>query len=189
MAGIEVSSLSYHTVISFNNITNNSYYGISLDESNENNIFDNYISNNTLDINIAKSNMNTISFNMILNSKYYGIQILAGSGYNQIQANDFVNNNGANSIYNRSHIQANDTIGTNFWNNSKQGNYWSDWTRPDINPPYGVVDDPYQLDGNLTAKDYYPLTTSVAVPDVSPAPEIILAVILLTAIVVRRRNR
>jgi parallel beta-helix repeat protein len=131
-------------------------------------------------IRLSVSNTNTLTNNNLSENSNMGVVITTSSNKNRIHHNNFINNNGGG-------IQAYDNEGTNFWNTSTEGNYLSDWTGPDVNPPYGIVDNPYILDGGSGAKDFYPLTSPVAVPDVSPAPAIMLAVILLTAIVVRRR--
>jgi nitrous oxidase accessory protein NosD len=124
---------------------------------------------------------------------YYGIIIRTYSNKNNIHQNNFIENN----HYGK---QAYDeTSGSNFWNSTypSGGNYWSDWTTPDIkNGPDqnlsggdGIVDVPYLIDGG--AKDFYPLTTKVyVVPEYSTHPLIMLSVILLVAIVagLRRRN-
>jgi len=70
-----------------------------------------------------------------------------------------MDNNGASSTYDPSHIQASDDGTANWWNSTEgYGNYWSDWTAPDVNPPYGIVDEPYNISGSAGAKDFYPLT-------------------------------
>ena len=85
--------------------------------------------------------------------------------------------------------QACDFSNCNFWNTSTEGNYWSDWTSPD-NDSDGIVDFPYYLDGGSGACDHFPLTTAAKIYETPlPAPLIILSVLLLTAIVARRRDR
>jgi len=55
----------------------------------------------------------------------------------------------------RTHSLAFDNMGQNSWNDSANGNYWSDWTVPDADAD-GVVDYPYVLDGSEGAMDSYP---------------------------------
>jgi len=40
-----------------------------------------------------------------------------------------------------------------------EGNYWSDWTEPDNNPPFGIVDYPYVINEG-SSQDNYPFTTT-----------------------------
>jgi len=136
---------------------------------------------------IISSENNNLSNNKIQGNKKYGVFIVASSK-NRIHHNQIINNNGAGSTFNVSHIQAYDNTGTNFWNASTEGNYWSDWTVPDTSPKDGIVDQPYELAGYNNPMDFYPLTTQV-VPAFSPAPAIMLAVLLLSALVAIRRRK
>ncbi len=71
-------------------------------------------------------------------------------------SNIFINNNGAGEEFNSSHIQARCDNNADYWNNSYlRGNYWSDWTGPDLNND-GIVDEPYPLSGEVN-HDNYPL--------------------------------
>jgi parallel beta-helix repeat protein len=111
------------------------------------------------------------------NNTGYAIDILGGnssSNYITIWNNTFMNNNGATSKYNISHIQARDDVYKffrNTWNSTDGfGNYWSDWLTPDNNKD-GIVDLPYNLTGTAGSKDYRPLTNYV--PPVTYPPKII----------------
>ena len=80
-----------------------------------------------------------------------GYAILADNPYDEsttlFYSNIFINNNGAGEEFNSSHIQARCENNYDYWNNSYlRGNYWSDWTGPDLNND-GIVDDPYPLSG------------------------------------------
>jgi prefoldin subunit 5 len=90
---------------------------------------------------------------------------LSSSSSNTLYGNQLANNNGASSVYSASHIQAYDD-GTNNWNSSSYGNYWSDWTSPDTNGD-GIVDSPYAIVGGSNV-DAYPLII-VDVNIISPA--------------------
>ena len=144
---------------------------------------------------VASSENDTISYNQISGNVKYGLNITAGSCRFRVHHNNFIDNNGAGTVRDLAHVQACDTNGTNFWNDASEGNYWSDWTSPDNDPPVGIVDSPYLLDGGKGANDSFPLTdpvinTGPQVPDIPiPAPLIIVCILLLTAIVVRRRKR
>lgn len=54
-----------------------------------------------------------------------------------------------------------DDTGLNRWNDSANGNHWSDWTLPDADMD-GVVDDPYVLDGGEGATDWYPSISPIS---------------------------
>jgi parallel beta-helix repeat protein len=101
--------------------------------------------------------------NQVSNNGGYGIDISSGSN-NRIFENAFIGNNGATGTYNASHAQARDDGTHNLWNYTyvyswdEPGNYWSDWTTPDVVPPQDIVDYPYIIAGSAGAKDYYPLT-------------------------------
>jgi len=131
---------------------------------------------------------NDISENNFINNKLYGIDISNPfpptiSNCNRIYLNNLIDNNGATSKFDGSHIQVRDETGTNYWNNSEKGNYWSDWTGPDNNHD-GIVDAAYILDGGAGAKDYYPLANPVVVTEFSPVSIILLSVILITMVLV-----
>jgi len=133
-----------------------------------------------------------IEGNEILDNTGYGLSINGGS-QNMIWNNTFYHNNGAGDVYDPSHVQAHEsgTIGnsSNFWNSTDRGNYWSDWTGPDVIPPFGIVDLPYNISGSVNAKDYYPLTTPQ-----TPIPEfqsmlLVMGVIALVLVYVVRFER
>jgi parallel beta-helix repeat protein len=151
-------------------------------------------------INLYHSDSNTLTNNNFSTNGHYGIYL---EGFmtikNRVHQNNFINNNGADSIYDPLHIQAKDSSGMNFWNSSypSGGNYWSDWTSPDIKSgPHqnlsgsdGIVDSPYLIDGGKGAQDYYPLTTKVIIPEITPGPLIVVSVLLIVAIAVNRRKQ
>ena len=185
-AGIYLSHFSNNNLLSDNICFWNSFYGIRLDYYSANNIIigSNCIKNIQCGINLFASYSNTFTYNNLTVNGGYGVEIYGG--YNRIYHNNFINNNKAVSHYNTNHVQANDPGNLNFWNDSSEGNYWSDWNYYD-NDTNGIVDGPYLIDGTAGARDYFPLTTVVAVPEPSPLPLIILSIVLLTGIITRRR--
>jgi len=68
-------------------------------------------------------------------------------------------------VYDPLHIQAYDD-GANRWNSSSYGNYWSDWTKPDINTD-GIVDMPYAIASGSNV-DHYPTTFATRLDKVGP---------------------
>jgi parallel beta-helix repeat protein len=182
--------LSSNNTLSDDKCRSNNYEGIYLDSSSNNTLINNNCSSNNLDgiflfsfSSSSSSNNNEISGNLVYNNVGYGVNISSGSSNNRIWNNSFIGNNGATSTYDVSHAQANDDGTSNWWNGTDgYGNYWSDWTTPDAVPPWGIVDNPYLLDGSAGAKDNYPLTTpQTPIPEFGMLP---LVVIALMAVVV-----
>ena len=95
---------------------------------------------------------NEITQNVFEDNDGYAIDIDWYNYKNLIHGNQFIDNN-------HGRTQAFDNGSQNDWNTSSKGNYWSDWTWPDLDLN-GIVDDPYELDGASGAKDHYPLTFS-----------------------------
>jgi parallel beta-helix repeat protein len=182
--------------------TCNNSYGIILIGSSWNNVTYNYCSYNYNSIEVI-GNYNIVTYNNCSNS-YHGI--IVWGGHNTITGNTLVNNSKYGILidcdkqidyqkYNRIHHnrlinngdsgkQANDTSDLNFWNTSTEGNYWSDWTGPDDYPPFGIVDSPYELDGNKGAKDYFPTTTPGTWNLKSFMPISLVIILLIIAIII-----
>ena len=199
-AGISLITSNANNV-SNNNLFNNSV-GINIVESSNTNI----ITNNTISSNrymgvcIDPSNSNVISYNNISYNKQYGITV--NGNYNYIHHNNLIGNNGSGSVFNSSHLQAHDETGTNFWNASTEGNYWSDWTSPD-NDHNGIVDNKYNITGGAGANDSFPLVNPVknlapAIPEFLPIMNISQIILIAVPAVlllflrlryVKKRNR
>ena len=187
--GIYLSTHAKNT-LSRNNCSENQGQGIYLSDSNSIIIIRNNCTKNIeAGIMVKRSNNNNILFNSISSNNWEGIDIDPDSKYNSIVGNNLEKNNGADYVYDGSHIQATDYNGLNFWNGtSGQGNYWSDWNYYD-NDTNGIVDGPYLIDGGCGARDFYPLAIQVFIPEPSPLPLVICSVLLLTAATVRLRKR
>jgi parallel beta-helix repeat protein len=181
--GIYLSTSNSNNSLS-NNICSDNRYGIELVTSNGNTLCNNTcISNDEAAIDLRYSDSNTLCENNFSSNRNNGILLVESSSNNitrnqlyfnvaeglwttgsacsnnMIWNNTFMDNNGASSTYDPSHIQASDDGTANWWNSTEgYGNYWSDWTAPDVNPPYGIVDEPYNISGSAGAKDFYPLT-------------------------------
>jgi len=153
---------SHFNTIGGNNITKNSYAGIYLEASDNNNISDNDVSNTILSNGIGgirlgdSSNDNIIVDNTIANNTHYGIYV-QGCYQNSIFHNNFVNHTTQAFV---------DTFSqNNVWNDSypSGGNYWSNYAGPDVKSgPYqnltgsdNIGDTAYTI--NSKNKDNYPL--------------------------------
>jgi parallel beta-helix repeat protein len=163
-----------------NNTCNHNNRGISLYISRDNTLTSNTCSNNRRGISLQSSSGNILTYNNITDNIAYGVFIgWSRSNFNIIHHNNFINN----------YIQAYDDTGTNYWNTSTEGNYWSDWTSPDTNND-GIVDYPYQIDGGAGAMDYYPLVNPVQnagsqIP-VFTQPLVFIIVLILVGVIFRR---
>ena len=163
LAGIVLVESSNNTVVN-NTCDSNDQNGIAISSSNNNTLIgDKCSSNGRWGLILESSHNNIVCSNAILHNAVFGIGIDPDRGQpstrNRLWNNTFIGNNGAGSKYGPRHIQANDSGTGNWWNSTNgYGNYWSDWTTPDVAPQYGIVDLPYNIAGSAGAKDYYPLT-------------------------------
>ncbi len=158
------STPSDHNVIMWNNLSFNGGQGLYLD----------------------KSSYNDIHNNMFYNNSGYGITIYSSSNYNRVYENSFYFNHGSTDTYSSGAVQAADYGTGNAWNISYEGNYWYDWTTPDNNNN-GIVDNPYSIDGSANSEDELPLTTSTAVPEISPGIVLVFVLLAGAMIAVRRK--
>jgi parallel beta-helix repeat protein len=197
---------------SLNVIARNSFANILLSGDS------NTISNNTCrGITVRSSSLNVISGNKISTSELYGsgIMVAYNSSYNLFYANYIsgfaasvaFNSAENNTFYHNNFVNnADEPVSIyveparNFWDNGREGNYWSDYNGTDANGD-GVGDTPYVIDaGNV---DRYPLmepydinTGRVVLPPSEPFPIIIVtAAVTITVIVIallvyfKKRNR
>lgn len=212
--GIGLVSHSDNNTIINNNCSNNLYVGIELNHlCNNNTIRNNTCSSNLDGIHLKSSNNNTLvsntcsynlqhgaflllsssntfASNIFSNNTKYAMDLMPASSNNWIWNNTFINNNGAGDNYDGAHVQAYDDGTGNCWTSTNgYGNCWSDWTTPDVAPPYGMVDVPYEIAGSAGAKDYFPLTDmpSEPIPEFGMMP--IVVPILLVAIVLTIETR
>lgn len=125
------------------NIMRNNDYGIWLHHSSGNVLFDNNATNNLVGIELMDSWNNTLYGNNIVKNEY-GIYVVSSSN-NLLLHNNFVNN---------TQQTLPPSLSANLWNNSCEGNFWSDYTGSDSDGD-GVGETPYPIDGNNI--DYYPL--------------------------------
>lgn len=168
--------------------------GIYVRNSRKNNITTNVLNDNPIGIMLEFSYSNNFSFNNLSMNTGYGIKIDKTSGKNHIWNNTFFKNNGSGDTFDVMKIQAFDSVGNNSWNSSGPshgyGNYWSDWTGPDIASPLGIVDSPYNVTGGAGAKDYFPLTSKPTPPIIPEFGLLIVPIFaaMITAIAIARKR-
>jgi len=180
-------------VVSNNSFTENAVSGIYLYYSEDISVEYNTCGWNRYGIRLMNSNRNRIIRNTLSNNTNYGVFIVYGRG-NRIYGNFFWYNNGATNRYNRSHVQAYDNTGQNWWNSSRgYGNFWNDWAynndTSDVNRD-GIVDWPYVIDGGAGAVDHYPISAPAG--DLMVYYVFILSIIfavLVSIVYVWRRRR
>lgn len=174
-----------NNIIARNTLINNPYHGICLWGYSvpsippfppifygglENNIFGNIIENSSYGIYLNYyCSDNILLGNKVSNSSQYAIYLHEESNLNTISGNSVHNNSYGiyidacrnnlifcNSIFNNSLNNAMDIMGTNDWNNTIVGNYWGNYTGPDVNLD-GIGDDPFGVPGTSDSIDYKPL--------------------------------
>ena len=164
---------SPNNILSGNSVNNNGDSGIAIDaESNNNTISGNTANGNIyygIYLNYDCSN-STISGNRVYDNRDIGIY-LYDVDYTDIIDNIFYNNTVGifidlycdnNSIYKNYFVEngenAKDWGTDNKWNSTTIGNYWDNWTSPDVSPNDGIVDDPYTyIGGSAGSIDYLPI--------------------------------
>lgn len=134
--GIFIESSSYNTIYG-NNMTGNYFSGIEIHNGHNNTIYENYLANN--------------GFGVHIGGRDYWAE------NNTFYHNNFVNNTKQVLIDNSSTYP-------NYWDNSKEGNHWDDYTGLDENGD-GTGDTPYIIDENN--RDDKPLIEPVIIPEYS----------------------
>jgi parallel beta-helix repeat protein len=147
--GLRLDNSNYNNIYG-NKITDCYSYGIlCYSENNFNDILYNVFSNNGNGIYIWEFSCSNIIICNNFSSNNYGINIkyMTSCNNNIIYHNNFINNS------------ANARDGCiNIWNNSypAEGNFWDDYTGEDNNGD-GIGDTPYNISGESSNQDLYPL--------------------------------
>jgi len=151
--------------------------GILMGFSSWNTVRNNTCALNRYGIYLQSSDNNSFFWNSIAASSAIGLYIYSGHD-NVIWNNSFV----ANAV------QADDDQRPldNLWNITGRGNYWSEWTSPDVNYD-GIVDNPYLMPSG--AYDYYPLADQPpGIPEFSPVVFAAMTGLLGTLLLILRRR-
>jgi len=167
--GIGLSN-SHNNTLSGNTVNKNSMEGIFLGASNNNTILGNIANSNDFSgILLSRSHNNTVKQNLI-KSNIFGLYIMNSTSHaNSIFLNCFINNN--NNGYDE---------GSNYWDNSIKGNYWSDYTGSDSNGD-GIGDTPYIIDYHNNQDNLPLMSCPIPTQDNEGIPiELVILVLVVT---------
>ena len=199
-----------NSTISGNNVTDNGWEGIIIDECVNVTVRGNNIKRNSRGLllrwwgpfyvfgnNITDTGVGVVFGEYCSNSRVYekniaensiGIQLdnvgdpdLIGK-YNIVYNNNLVNN------YQQVTVNPNSDVVS--WDNNREGNYWSDYNGKDANSD-GIGDTPYVIDANN--KDRYPLMRPIAIPEfpnvlISTTLFIVMAIVVVLSQLKIKRN-
>jgi parallel beta-helix repeat protein len=145
--GIAIDTDCNNNIVTGNRASNNSY-GIYLQtESIGNNITNNALFYNLFGIYLDDDLYDIFIHRNVLDNNSIGVRITAPCYNNSIYENFFL----------RNIIHAQDDGTDNTWNTTTIGNYWDNWTTPDIDND-GIVDDPYTfIEGSAGSNDSLPI--------------------------------
>jgi parallel beta-helix repeat protein len=134
-----------HNTVFGNNVTGKLESGISIYQGFNNTVYENYVANNSIGVSIG----------------YEQYEFPHEIENNAFYRNNLVNNTQNVLIGNPSHTDS------NFWDNGKEGNYWSDYTTKYPNATEidhtGIGNTPYLIRISPTVIDRYPLIKPVAI--------------------------
>ncbi|MFX0063844.1 MAG: NosD domain-containing protein [Candidatus Hermodarchaeota archaeon] len=147
--GIHLSAWADNNIL-VNNTIQDYWTGIGLGRASNNTLTNNIVVRNRNGISFDReSDLNTITNNTIASNDQYGISFEYWPGdypkNNVVKWNDFILNNLDGS-------QAYDNASNNLFTH----NFWDEWLEPDHDSD-GIVDNPYNIDGNTNNQDLWPL--------------------------------
>jgi len=169
--GISVTGPGSYNTIFGNNITGKSKCGIKIYHGSNNTVYENHVANSAVGVKLG--------FDHEFPDR-------------KVENNVFYHNNFVNNIQ---YVFIGYVPDSNFWNNGKKGNCWSNYNCTD-NDGDGIGDTPYIIDENN--KDYYPLMEPVEflepeIPDTIPEfqsliPLLIMLLAVMEVTVIYRRK-
>ncbi len=136
--GISVTGPGSYNTIFGNNITGKSKCGIKIYWGSSNTVYENHVANCAVGVKLG--------FDLEFPDR-------------KVEDNVFYHNNFVNNIQ---YVVIGYVPDSNFWNNGKKGNYWSNYNGTD-NDGDGIGDTPYIIDENN--RDYYPLMETLEFPE------------------------
>jgi len=146
--GISLQTSSDDNNITENTVYNNIQHGIYLDDSFDLFVWDNYIHQNGIAGIYATGCTDNVFYGNVIRDNIDTGVILVSSDYMNFHENFFLGNT----------KHAFDDDPTNSWNSTTIGNYWDNWTSPDVSPNDGIVDVPYPfIGGSAGSIDYLPI--------------------------------
>ncbi|MHC1709867.1 MAG: right-handed parallel beta-helix repeat-containing protein [Methanomassiliicoccales archaeon] len=100
--------------------------------------------------------------NMFLDNFGYAVHVdsLADANF---YLNLFSGNNGNDGTYDTTTVQVYDPFHECQWDLDGFGNYWADWTSPDVDGD-GIVDEPYMSGDEMGYIDFFPLSRAFGAP-------------------------
>ncbi len=176
--GIQIVASSYFNLVENNTVTNSTLGFELANNSSHNLILGNKISNSEYGLEIKYVLNNTITANNITDN-------LVGANFEYSSDNLVYHNN---FIGNTIQIYDNNTSSENTWDNSSEGNYWSNYNGTDNNGD-SIGDTPYIINENN--QDNYPFMNQIDLETIPEFPSWTILPLLLTAtligILVRKR--
>jgi nitrous oxidase accessory protein len=196
--------------IIFKNAITNSSTGVNIDDGSDNVVYENNILNNRGGLTLGKGYRNTFYNNYVANNDV-GVSIAEAQSESNYEM--FVSYTNDNKLYHNDFINNTyqvgtgyEVYGTDYFDNGKEGNYWSDYTGNDTNHD-GIGDTPYVISSNR--QDNFPLmfpfdidnnrvvvpstaqaqTDSLLPVEVAGATSVAVVVIIATVAVFQRTRR
>jgi len=155
--GISVTGPGSYNMIFGNNITGKSKCGIKIYHGSSNTVYENYVANSAVGVKLG--------FDLEFPDR-------------KVEDNVFYHNNFVNNIQ---YVFIGYVPDSNFWNNGKKGNYWSNYNGIDTDGD-GIGDTPYVIDENN--QDNYPLMAPVDIATIPEFPSWIILPLFFVATLV-----
>ncbi|MEM4703553.1 MAG: NosD domain-containing protein [Candidatus Bathyarchaeia archaeon] len=148
------------------NVLANNFYGVMLERSDFCTLSGNVVSNSSYGIQLYFTSNSTLSHNIVSNMSNYALFLTSSSNCtlnaNTIRDNRYygvwMDNSSGNTLFHNNFVknryQAFVSASANVWNQTAEGNYWSNYNKADLDFD-GVGDEAYTIGENNV--DYHPL--------------------------------